>query len=348
MRLESEVEGNHNGRFMNPHRSTRTRWLLRAIKLLIVLLVIAAAARTLYGAWSELGEQPLHLEPAWLVLSGALYLAAILPAALFWHHVLRTLGQNARFLATLRAYYLGHLGKYVPGKALVVVIRAGLIGGDGVHVGVAAASVFVETLTMMAAGSFLSAAILMIGFHDQELAWWLRVGAVALMLISVLPTVPPVFRFLMRLLRIGQSDPEIAEKTAQLSYKTLLLGWALMACWWLLCGLSYWATLRAMGIPGLDPVVQLPRFTAAVSLATVGGFAVLFIPGGLGARELVLVEVMIPYLSTLVRNAKLTAWTAAALLRVVWVVSELLISVILYWIGSGRRIRSDYSSTRVG
>ena len=60
-------------------------------------------------------------------------------------------------LETTRAYYVGHLGKYVPGKALVVIIRTGLISGPRVDTTVAAVSIFIETLTMMAVGAFLAA-----------------------------------------------------------------------------------------------------------------------------------------------------------------------------------------------
>jgi len=52
--------------------------------------------------------------------------------------------------------------KYVPGKALVVILRAGLIRSRRVNAVVAAISVFYETLTMMAVGSFLAGAILVL------------------------------------------------------------------------------------------------------------------------------------------------------------------------------------------
>ena len=47
--------------------------------------------------------------------SGALSLAAMFPSVLFWRRVLRVLGQNVGLLKAARAYYIGHLGKYVPG-----------------------------------------------------------------------------------------------------------------------------------------------------------------------------------------------------------------------------------------
>jgi hypothetical protein len=87
---------------------------------------------------------------------------------MFWHRVLRGLGQDAGLGETLRAYFIGHLGKYVPGKALVVILRAGLIRSHRVDPLVAGTSVFVETLTLMGVGGVLSAIIIPFWYPDSR------------------------------------------------------------------------------------------------------------------------------------------------------------------------------------
>jgi hypothetical protein len=215
---------------------------------------------------------------------------------------------------------------------MVVVIRAGMVRSRRVNTGVAAASVFFETLTMMAVGAFLAAAILAVGFRGQTAKFW---GAVGLMVVAGLPTLPPVFKRLAKAVGIGKSDPAVAEKIERLGFGTLLTGWVLMALGWFILGLSYWATLRAMDIAGLDPIAELPRYTASVSLAMVAGFLLLVLPGGIGVREAALAELMIPYLQRLpaVASPQLTAWASAALLRLVWLGAELLIAAVLYPLG---------------
>lgn len=312
---------------MSQERSTSKKWLFRAVKLLIVVLLVWAIRRTLYEAWSQLDEYSWQFRPAWLALSAVLYLTGLFAAGFFWYRILRVLGQDARLGETMRAYFVGHLGKYVPGKAMVVVIRTAMIRGRRIDTSVAAVSVFLETLTMMAVGAFLAAAFLAAAIQDQGPAFW---GAMGLVVVAGLPTLPPVFKRLVRLAGVGKSDPEIAHKIDKLGYKTLLLGWGFMILSWGMLGLSYWATLRAMGIEGLDPVAQLPRYTASVALATVAGFLLLVLPGGVGVREAFLAELMIPYLKTLVSQAAVAAWASAAVLRLVWLASELVISGILY------------------
>lgn len=327
-----------------PQRTTAKKWLLRAAKLLVVALVIWAVHKTLYQAWDQLHEHQWHFEFPWLIAGGVLYLAGMAPAALFWHLVLRALGQPSRFWATFRAYSIGHLGKYVPGKAMVVVIRTGLVCSEEVSAAVAAVSVFVETLTMMAAGSFLSAAILAIWYRDRGLPWYVSAGAVGLMIVSGLPTLPPLFRLLVRLAGVGRSCPETQEKLRALGYGTLLAGWGLMGIMWILWGLSYWATLRAMGVHAAAPIGELPVYTLTVSLATVAGFIAVVMPAGAGIREAVLAELIIPYLASLVPKPQLIAWASAIVLRVVWLGTELVASLALYLLGIRQRPASTGAS----
>ena len=319
---------------MDKQPSRRKKWLLRALKLVILVLVVWAVRRNLLEAWGQwhAGEQQWHFRPGWAVIAGTLYLLGLLPAAVFWYRALRVLGQDARFGKTMRAHLVGHLGKYVPGKAMVVIIRTALIRGPRVHTGVAAASVFLETLTMMAVGAFLAAPILALRIPGQTAKFW---GAVGLMLVAVLPTLPPVFKRLARAVGVGKSDPAVAEKIGRLGFGTLLTGWVLMALGWFILGLSYWATLRAMDIGGLDPIGELPLYTASVSFAVVAGFLLLVSPGGLGVREVALMIVMTEYLRHLpdVKDPQATALASAALLRLVWLSAELLVAGVLYPLG---------------
>lgn len=320
---------------MSRSDSKRKKCIIAAVKLLIAAAVIWWVYDTIVDGWTELtGRDTGQWEwrPGWLVLAGGIYLLGLMPFGLFWRRVLRDLGQDARLGETLRAYYIGHLGKYVPGKAAAVILRTGLIRSHRVDTAVAAVSVFFETLTMMAVGGFVAAAYLAL-FFRQEILW--SCGAAALMVISLTPTIPPVFRRLVRLARVGRSDPATAEKLDNLGYKTLLAGWLFGIIGWVMLGLSYWATLKAMSVEGVDPIRHLPCYMAGVALAVVAGFLLLILPGGVGVREAFLAKVMYYYLDRLGHpGANATAWASAFVLRLVWTLSELVISGIMYAVGT--------------
>ena len=296
------------------------RWGFAAIKLLIVLVVLWFIRRTIVDAWQQLGEHRWQFDFWWLAASGGLYLLGTLFCGVFWHRTLRVLGQPVSLCRALRAYYVSQLGKYVPGKAMVVILRAGLVRGQGVDTSLAAASVFFETLTMMSTGALMAAAIMAVWFREQTLLFWM---ALAIMATAGVPTLPPVFRRLVRLFGVGRSDPAVVEKLAALGYGTMFLGWILTGLGWVILGLSYGAVLCGLGVAEGLSLGQLHLHTAAVTLATVAGF-VSFVPGGAVVREAVLTELMVPYLGDVV------ALVGAILLRLVWLVAELMISGILY------------------
>ncbi len=304
------------------------KWLTPALKLLILVLVAWFIRDTLLKAWEQIGKQTWHWEPYWLLSAGVIYLLGLLPAGLYWHHVLKVLGQDAHLAHTLRAYYLGHLGKYVPGKAMVVILRVGLVRGRRVDTAAAAISVFYETLAMMAVGAFLGAGVLAVQLREERTLFW---GAIGLMIVAGLPIVPPIFRWLARQVRVGKYDLAESADLSRLGYGTLLVGFVCMFFSWVFMAASLWATFRAMGIQEIGLGEYCPEYVAAVSLSMVAGFLSL-IPAGWGVRDLVLLELLVRLFGV----SDATAIVASALLRLIWLVSELAISGILYFLKTNK------------
>jgi uncharacterized membrane protein YbhN (UPF0104 family) len=89
-----------------------------------------------------------------------------------------------------------------------------------------------------------------------------------------------------------------------------------------LLGLSQVAVIRAVAAAGVPPL-QWPVVIGSVALATVTGFAVAVLPGGLGVREGVLMATLQPVLGPE------TAVFAALALRLTWLIGELVIAAVL-------------------
>ena len=71
---------------------------------------------------------------------------------------------------------------------------------------------------------------------------------------------------------------------------------------------------------------SFPRWLAATTLSTVGGFVVLIAPGGLGVREGLLIET----LKDQSEISPATAVVAAGLLRAVWFATELVAALVFF------------------
>jgi uncharacterized membrane protein YbhN (UPF0104 family) len=90
----------------------------------------------------------------------------------------------------------------------------------------------------------------------------------------------------------------------------------------MLLGLSLAAVILGLSRAGLEPAA-LPVVIASVGLATVAGFAVAVLPGGLGVREGVMMAALGPSVGAE------TAVLAALTLRLVWVLGEVLAAALL-------------------
>ncbi|HUY91290.1 MAG TPA: lysylphosphatidylglycerol synthase domain-containing protein [Pirellulales bacterium] len=300
------------------------KWLIAGCKLALLAAVAWGLHRTVMAAWEQLEARhwsPASLRPGWLAAAAVLYLIGQFFPGWFWRQVIARLGPRPRLGEALRAYYIGHLGKYVPGKATVILIRAALIRGSGASATAATVAVFYETLSTLAVGAGVAALILLVRFTSHD---WLILSALGLAAIVGGPTLPPVFRRLVRLTGVGRLNPSVAEEADRLGYCTLGLAWLTLPGAWVFMGASLWATLAAGGYGSLLGVVdQLLICIAASAIATVAGF-LSFLPGGLGVRDAALFELLIPWFGTE------GAFVSAILSRLVLLVAELAISGILY------------------
>ena len=313
----------------------RSPRVVMAAKLLIFVIVAFFIGRAVVKAFDQMqaeGVTLASLNPWWLALAGVLFLVAQIPLAWFWRQAMWQLGQRPCWSRTLYAYYLGSLGKYVPGKAMVVVLRTGFVRGPQVDPTIAALCVFIETLTMMAAGGFLGAVLVLFTGSPIGETWLVYPLAIGLMLATGIPTIPPIFRFVVKVLRVSRAKADVNELLERLDYRLMAQGWLANLVAWPIMGLSLWAALKAM--PETEhalgsPWEQLPLLTASIALAVVAGF-VSMLPGGVGVRELVLNLLMTPTFGRL-------AIVSIILLRLAWLMAEVALSRSLYV--SGKRMR---------
>jgi uncharacterized membrane protein YbhN (UPF0104 family) len=274
----------------------------------------------------------LHAHPGWLVASGLLYLVGLIFSLTFWVRLLRVLDQRPQLPAMVRAYFMGHLGKYVPGKAWALLMRTTLASGPGVRPAVAAMTAVYETLTTMTAGAILAAMILI----GQSIQRWREGetanttvsigGALALLALAGIPILPGVFNRLVRRAAAPFLKAD-AQPLPSVHNWTLLGGLALTAWSWVLLGISLWCVLQAIWpeAPRWD-VGLLGSCISAIAVAYVAGFVALMTPGGLGVRELILQQLLEPLMGAL------PSWIAVLLLRLLWTAAEVIMASIVYWL----------------
>jgi hypothetical protein len=303
----------------------------------------------------DLSERSVHF--GWLVLSGVLYLAGLGLSAYFWVRLLRMLGQEPDSFQALRAYYLGHLGKYLPLKAWALFLRATLARSEKVRGTVAGLTAFYEVLTTMTSGVLLAALLFgIMGPPSSGPVDWealrrmvrmeepgeagldsrlLVVLALTLTAVVGLPIIPWVFNHYARRLALPFREASDAP-LPRLNLWALVQGLVLTAGGWLLLGASLWAVLQSVTGDALPLTwASWGHYTAVLSLAYVIGFAVVLVPSGLGVREffltILLAPALVQSLHVMDEQARETTVLAVLLLRVVWTAAELVVAAVIYW-----------------
>jgi len=333
----------------------RTRsWLWPAFKGSLFAVVLWYVGRRGWEVWRDAPPGALQIEWVWLVAALVAYLLGWLPSVWFWRAMLLGCGSAPHWSDAVRAYYVGHLGKYVPGKATVLVIRAALLGEVGLPPGVSAVTAMYETLATMGAGAGIAVALSPYATSPtlwQALPTWLQLLREQSLLMPVLVLAGtlvglPVIARLFTVIAARMTPPSSKPATCRpghfaaemsvgdrgdtpglsISAMTLLKGLVMVSGGWCLFAVSLGCVLKALGAD-IDLVAGFPVCLAAVTLSTVGGFVILIAPGGLGVREMLLVEV----LQSQPGIAPAQAFVAAWLLRGVWLGGELLAAAVLWW-----------------
>ena len=324
----------------------RRAWLL--LKWTLCAAVLAFVARRAWVLWTHEDLADLEFSATWLIPAGVVYLVGWLPSVTVWRRLMRRLGAEVRPFDAARAHYCGHLGKYVPGKALVVVIRSGLLRDRGAPLLVSGLTAAYETMLLMGTGLALGLALSPLFVPPARIATWpewmqATIGVPvlpALGLLALAAALLPVISQLLTLFAVkmtprgmfqGDQAVRIGPRLVAASLVLLVVGWSVH-------GLSLGLVLHAVGVP--FDLADWPLWTGAVALATSAGFLVLFAPGGLGVREGLLIE----FLSAQAAIGPRQAIAAAVLLRIVWFVAEIAAAGSLYCLKPAGRHESEASA----
>jgi glycosyltransferase 2 family protein len=307
----------------------RRKWVLAAETALAVVIVAAVG----YSFWNTLRDLDtsaleLRVRPELLAVAGGLYLLAHLCWSTFWVRLLHHEGVRVSWFVGLRAYYISQFGKYVPGKVMVLFMRVGMLRPHGGHPIPVAVTATYETLTSMAAGALLGVLFLpALGVLPERISG----NSTGFLVMGALPIGLAVLNKLAVRVAKKKRAPDARPLPAP-SIFLLMQGLIHGACGYALLALSLGLTMSAL-VPdaaqwrGDAYEAQL----SAVALAYVAGFVIVVAPGGLGAREFVLVAALTPALASAHgANAAGLATLLALALRLTWTVAEVIVGLILY------------------
>ena len=192
-----------------------------------------------------------------------------------WLKLAAAFSLHAGWRQSSYAWFVSQLGKYVPGKITMLIVRMNAYAGQPKRK-IAAAS-GIEFLASVAASSV----VVLVGVACSPTYFGVeaRVAALSLLIVLLIALYPPVLLAAMNFLLVRLKREPIAETP---TYGLILTAVALYALNGLIAGV--WAFFLFNALTPLDWNYYLV-LTASCYGASLIGFAVLFAPGGIGVRE---------------------------------------------------------------
>lgn len=238
---------------------------------LAAVFVVRAVLRDRAEITDAVGRATL----GWLVLALALASVAMVAAAAPWRRALQALGADLPGPQVLARYFLGEIGKYLPGGVWPVLGRGELARRAGTARSAAYGSVALSLVTLYLAALF----VVLVGspalFGDGD-----GPGALFVLLLLPLGLLGLHPRALGRALALVE---RVTRRSLTLPIPAWRTSLGLVVRYvpaWLGVGAATWAVARA-----LDPGAPLPEVAVAAVLSWVVGFVLVPVPGGIGVRE---------------------------------------------------------------
>jgi hypothetical protein len=294
-------------------------WLRRALRVAFLALVLVVVVLTVRRDGDQLRDAVARTGVMATAGSLAAVLAGLFASALVWRSLLTDLGSALPLRTALHVFFVGQLGKYLPGSVFAIAAQMELGRDQGVprnRVGTASL-LFMGVLT--STGLLVAAVALPFTSPDalRSYFWVLVVLPVGLVCLA-----PPVLtRLVARMLRLLRRDP----LDRPLSWR----GVGTSVAWALAMWAAYGLHLLLLVLPqhreggGNLPLLSLGGY----ALAWTVGFLVLVVPAGAVIREAVLVISFAPVLD------RPAALAVAAVSRGVMTLGDLI------WGGAGALMR---------
>lgn len=308
-------------------RTALTPYLRIGVNLVLIAVVLYFLWRQTRGIFAEWNAHE-DLAKAfttgrwWLAAAVAIYIVGQCVLAHYWGRLLSEVRPRVSRFGAFRIFWVSALGKYVPSKALVIILRMKLTrepGRSGFWVGIASGY---EAISLVVVGAMI--ALLGLGLLPAaSVIYWL--GAVAIGGVAVAMLQPGVLGRLSaagKPLAEGVTSRELIARLRRQFVRSL----PVLVVGWILVGVSTWAAAVSIGVE-CRTVADVAAMTSVTALATVLGFVAVIMPAGIGVREFVLLELL---------GAQFGAGpvlTLCLLARTIWTAADVGMAGLLYLVG---------------
>jgi glycosyltransferase 2 family protein len=282
--------------------------ILNLLGALIGVAGVAFVVRRIISDREAIGDALSSAEPGWLVVGMVCGLVAMALIGVNWLLILRRAGAPAPWRRGMSWFFVGQLGKYVPGGIWPIVGQAELAHRDATP---RSAAYFSTAMSMVA--TFLGAAAVaaVTGLVSPSDGRLLPVAIAAALAVGAIVLASSATRELLH-----RGAARVTRRELRLPDPRWFAGLVArhLPVWVAFAGMNVFAVVALGGDLDLSLVIELVFVTC---VSWIAGFVIVGLPGGIGVRETVFISMTTAPLGAGV------AVSAAVLSRVVSIVVDL-------------------------
>ncbi|MFW5469411.1 lysylphosphatidylglycerol synthase domain-containing protein [Knoellia sp. CPCC 206435] len=256
---------------------TRQRWL-DVVRVVVALLVLAAVTVAVWRNWGEVSSHLGDIPRGTLGAAFLLALSAPVFTLLGWRVLLADLGTRLPLPPSASVFFVGQLGKYLPGSVWSVVAQADLGSRLGVprrRMGVAGLlSILLSVITGAILGVPAVPALLA---RSEDFRWWWFLPALLLLLLLWPRLLNSGVALLLRVLRREPLEHRLTTPAIALTSMWFVLAW-------LGVGLSVLVLAHALA-PERSWGSLVVSSICGFALASAIGMFSFVVPAGVGVRD---------------------------------------------------------------
>jgi hypothetical protein len=299
---------------------------LDVLRVVFLLAVVGFAAWGLHDQGDELVEVLGRTSPLGIAVGAALVLGGLLVTSVAWVRLLGGYGYRLPRCDGRAVFFIGQLGKYIPGSVWSMGAHAELARAFDVPRRATVGTSLMFLWLNLATAGLVAGSFALSGAWDPRLPAWLVVAGLGACVAGLTPYAVNRAGSL-----VGGRGREL-----RLSWPGVGLLVALMALTWS-CYAAAVIALAPDPSPALFPVAA-GAFTTAYAV----GVLVVLAPAGLGAREITLIAMLSPV------TGVTTATALALLTRVLHTGGDLLLALVSWAVVHATRRRAGLSAPTVG
>ena len=262
-----------------PTTGRRAR-VLTAVKWVAAIVAVAFLVWSVAKQWDKIVHDFASLDAVTVVIGIVFTIVALVANMLSWRAMMAASGYRVRIAAAASIFFVGQLGKYIPGGVWSIAAQAELGRAHGLQRTGSAVAALASMLVSMVTAALVGIVAVLLGSSTGFATFWWLIPVIVVGLVCLTP--PVLGRLIAIAFRVLRRPPQ--DTTLTWSGTVMSLVWSLVM--WVAYGVQASVVLRAFGA---DSPALFPVAVGAYAVAWLVGFLVVIAPAGIGPREGILV-----------------------------------------------------------